>query len=136
MTREKALKLRALIEAAVSSLSDADALDGVELYPLYEVGKNYAQGDRFNFEGTLYKVIQAHTSQADWVPDSTPALYVEVAPEGEIYVWKRPTGAHDAYNQGDKVYYPEKPGNIYRCLFNGNIYSPDEYPAGWELVTE
>lgn len=135
MTREQALELRALIEEAAAFLSDEQALRGVVLYPAYQIGKAYAVGDRFNYEGVLYKVTQAHTSQVDWVPGNTPALYVEVTPDGVIGVWKRPTGAHDAYNQGDKVYYPEKPGNIYRCLFNGNVYSPDEYPAGWELVS-
>lgn len=134
MKKEEAMELRALIEAAVVSLSDTDALKGVVLYPLYKVGKAYSAGDRFNYNGTLYKVVQAHTSQADWIPGEAPALYVVVAPEGVIPVWTRPTGAHDAYNQGDKVRYPDANGTVYRSLINANVYSPEEYPAGWEIV--
>lgn len=134
MKKEEAMELRALIEAAVASLSDTDALKGVVLYPLYKVGKAYSAGDRFNYNGTLYKVVQAHTSQEDWIPSETPALYVVVAPEGVIPVWTRPTGAHDAYNQGDKVRYPDANGTVYRSLINANVYSPEEYPAGWEIV--
>lgn len=136
MTREEALRKRALIELASASLSDANALDGVELFPLYEVGKAYAVGDRFSYEKTLYKVVQDHISQIDWVPGNTPALYMVVVPDGEIPVWVRPTGAHDAYSQGDKVYYPDKNGRVYRSTIDANVYSPDEYPAGWEIVSE
>lgn len=42
----------------------------------------------------------------------------------------QPTGAHDAYNIGDIVKYN---GILYRSLINGNVYSPDTYPAGWEV---
>lgn len=136
MTREEALRKRALIELASASLSDTDALDGVELFPLYEVGKAYAVGDRFSYEKTLYKVIQAHISQIDWVPGNTPALYVVVVPDGVIPVWVRPTGAHDAYNYGDKVRYPDENGFVYKSLINANVYSPEEYPAGWEIASD
>ena len=48
-------------------------------------------------------------------------------------IWNRPSGAHDAYNKGDVVSYNEK---LYKSLIDGNTYSPDEYPAGWEEYTE
>lgn len=54
----------------------------------------------------------------------------EVEPEG-IPEWVQPSGAHDAYNIGDRVRYN---GTIYDSLINGNAYSPDVYPAGWKEV--
>ena len=45
--------------------------------------------------------------------------------------WSRPTGAHDAYNTGDIVDYN---GTLYKSLIEGNVWSPEEYPAGWEKV--
>lgn len=45
----------------------------------------------------------------------------------------QPTGAHDAYKKGDKVRYN---GKVYESLIDGNSYSPDAYPAGWQEVTE
>lgn len=43
-----------------------------------------------------------------------------------------PTGAHDAYNTGDKVTYN---GNRYVSRIDANVYSPEAYPAGWEKQT-
>lgn len=131
MTRDKALKLRKLIEKAAASLTDTDALGGIELYPAYAVGVEYTIGDRFRYGGKLYKVNQSHTSQADWFPDVTPALYTEVAAEGTIPVWKQPTGTQDAYNTGDKVHYPGTDSPVYESLIDNNVWSPEAYPAGW-----
>ena len=66
-----------------------------------------------------------------WEPDKTPALWTEVAKPGEIPVWRQPTGAQDAYQKGDKVHYPDAEGPIYESTMDGNVWSPDAYPAGW-----
>ena len=132
MTRSKALQLRALIEQAAASLSDTDALDGVELFPAWKDETEYALDVRVRYDGKLYKCVQAHTSQADWTPDKTPALWTEVAKPGEIPVWKQPTGAQDAYRISDKVHYPDKDGPVYVCIIDYNTYAPDIY--GWEKL--
>ena len=127
MTRGKAKQLRQLIEQLAVTLDDEAALTGVELFPTWVVGKAYAVSDRAQYNGTLYKCIQAHTSQADWMPSATPALWVVVSVD-EYPEWVQPTGAHDAYNIGDKVTYN---GQHYVCTSNANVYAPDVY--GWQL---
>ena len=127
MTRAKAKQLRQLIEQLAITLDDETALTGVELFPAWVVGRAYAVGDRVQYNGTLYKCVQAHTSQADWTPDVTPALWVVVSLD-EYPEWVQPTGAHDAYNTGDKVSYN---GQHYVCTSNANVYAPDVY--GWQL---
>ena len=134
MTREKALALRGLIEKAAVSLTDDDALSGVELFPAWTVGKAYAVDERIRCGEKLYRCLQQHTSQADWTPDATPALWTEVAKPGEIPIWKQPTGAQDAYNKGDRVHYPTKDDPVYESLIDANVYSPEAYPAGWMEV--
>ena len=126
MTRAKAKQLRQLIERIAVTLDDETALTGVELFPMWAIGKAYAVNDRTQYNGTLYKCIQAHTSQADWTPDATPALWVVVSVD-EYPEWVQPTGAHDAYNTGDKVSYN---GKRYVCTIDGNAYAPDVY--GWK----
>lgn len=135
MKRSKLLALRALIEKAAVSLPDEDALDGVELFPAWAADTAYAADVRVRFDGKLYRCVQAHTSQTGWEPDKTPALWTEVAKPGEIPVWKQPTGAQDAYNKGDKVWYPEKNTKIYESLIDANVYSPEAYPAGWKEIS-
>ena len=127
MTRAKAKQLRQLIEQLAVTLDDETALTGVELFPAWVVGKAYAVNDRAQYNGTLYKCVQAHTSQEDWTPDATPALWKTVSVD-EYPEWVQPTGAHDAYNIGDKVTYN---GQHYVCTSNGNVYAPDVY--GWQL---
>lgn len=134
ITRARAYQLRALIEQAATSLPDEDALEGIELFPAWAVGVAYTADTRIRYGGKLYRVVQAHTSQADWLPDSTPALYTEVAKPGEIPVWRQPTGAQDAYNTGDLVHYPDADGPVYRSTIDGNVWAPDAYPDGWEVV--
>lgn len=132
ISREKARELRKMIEKASASLGDSDALDAVELFPVWQTDTAYTVGIRVRYGDKLYKCVQAHTSQADWTPDKTPALWTEVAKPGEIPVWKQPTGAQDAYMTGDKVHYPTKDDAVYESTMDYNTYAPDVY--GWVMV--
>lgn len=129
--QEKARQLRPLIEKAAVSLPDEDALGGVELFPAWAADTAYSLDVRVRCGGKLYKCVQAHTSQSDWTPPDTPALWTEVAKPGEIPVWRQPTGAQDAYRLGEKVWYPEKDTTIYISKIDYNTYRPDVY--GWSV---
>ena len=131
MTREHAYKLRELMHKASVSLTDEDALDGIELFPLWAADTAYAPGVRVRYDEKLYRCEQAHTSQAGWEPPAVPALWTEVAKPGEIPVWKQPTGAQDAYMTGDKVHYPDADGPVYVSTADYNTWEPGVY--GWEL---
>ena len=131
MKRSELIKIRELIERAAASLTDDDAVQAPALFPAWAVGKTYTVGERVAYGGKLYKVLQAHTSQADWTPDTAVPLYVEVAKPGEIPVWKQPSGAQDAYNTGDKVHYPDAEGPVYISTIDANVWAPGVY--GWEV---
>ena len=128
MTREHARKLRQMIVKASASLPDEDALQSVELFAPWADETAYAVDDRIRYNGILYRCVQAHTSQTDWTPDITPALWVVVSLD-EFPEWVQPTGAHDAYNTGDKVSHLEK---HWISTMDANVYEPSVY--GWELV--
>lgn len=119
-----------MIEKAAQSLDDTDALDAVQIFPEWSGnGVEYPADKRIRYGGNLYRVVQAHTSQPDWTPDVTPALFAEVAKPGEIPVWRQPTGAQDAYMIGDKVHYPDNDGPVYESTVDNNVWQPDVY--GW-----
>ena len=132
MKREHAYKLRELLHKASASLTDEDALEGIELFPLWAADTAYAVDIRVRYEDKLYHCVQAHTSQIGWEPPATPALWTEVAKPGEIPVWKQPTGAQDAYNTGDLVHYPDAGGPVYVSTVDNNVWEPGVY--GWEVV--
>lgn len=83
MKREHAYKLRDMMHKAALSLDESDALDAVELFPAWQTDTAYTVGIRVRYGEHLYRCGQAHTSQADWTPDKTPALWTEVAKPGQ-----------------------------------------------------
>lgn len=122
------------------SLEEEKAMEVAYMYDPWEIGKSYSVGEFVTYgvngvgDPQLYKVAQAHTAQADWTPEATPALYVAIGLDDSGYtVWAQPTGAHDAYNKGDIVNYN---GTLYRSLIDGNVYSPEAYPTGWAVYSE
>lgn len=132
MDREHLYRLRNLIRKAAESLTDDDALDGVELFKPWQTDTAYVAGERLRYADKLYRVVQAHTSQADWTPDITPALYTDIAdPAEEWPEWRQPTGAQDAYAAGDKVSHNDK---HWISDVDGNVWEPGVY--GWTEVSE
>lgn len=137
---QAAEQLRKALQIFAQTLTDEMAMEVATVYPKYTVGKAYKTGEMFTYglnnvgDPQLYRVVQDHTSQADWTPDVTPALYTPIGLTEQGYpVWSQPTGGHDAYNIGDIVDYN---GTLYQSLIDGNVYSPETYPQGWEVYTE
>ena len=128
MKREYAIKYRHTIEAAAALQTDEAALDNIYLYPKWDTGIAVGVGDRYRYEDILYKCVQSHTTQADWTPDSTPALWAVVSLD-EWPEWVQPTGAQDAYQSGDKVSYG---GKHWISEIDNNTWAPDVY--GWAEV--
>lgn len=133
-------QFRKALQMFAATLSEEKAMEIAYVYAPWEIGKSYSVGDYLRYgendvgDPQLYKVVQDHISQEDWTPDITASLYDAIGLDDSGYpVWSQPTGAHDAYNIGDVVNYN---GVLYKSLINGNIYSPDAYPAGWEKYAE
>ena len=130
---EQAQAKKASIDTAGAMLTDEQAIEVIDLYDEWAVNKQVYAGNRIQFEGELYKVLQDHTTQADWTPDVTPALYVEVG-YGYREI-KENMMATEAFAKGEIGWWKEK-DNLYESLFDGNVYTPDSYPNGWQKVGE
>lgn len=112
---------------------DAKALAIQEFYDDWEVGVKYEVGTYIRYEGVLYKVITAHTSQSDWTPTSASSLFAKVLtdPTGEtINEWVQPDSTNP-YMTGDKVTFN---GKTYESVIDNNVWSPSAYPAGWKEI--
>lgn len=86
----------------------------------------------YDVESELDRVwveLRRIASIVDNMPEPTP----EPEPSEDVPDWAQPTGAHDAYQKGDKVRYN---GNVYESLIDGNVWSPDAYPAGWQKLVQ
>lgn len=67
------------------------------------------------------------------IEKGSPQEPIDPPVEEEYPEYKQPTGAHDAYNVGDKITFE---GKKYECLINGCVWNPHDYPQGWKLVEE
>lgn len=132
-------RTRALQRSLAASIPTNAVLEDIEdlaaAFPRWEdnVGRQVHPGEFYTYDGTnVYRVIQGHTTQADWSPPLVPALFLYLPPAGPggCPPFVQPTGAHDAYAIGDCV---EFEGANYVSLIDANTYSPSAYPAGWEL---
>lgn len=137
MDRTKIKMFRQFIEWMASQVDDATALEHPEAYPKWEIGKEYVKDERIRYEDVLYKVLQNHTSQADWTPDTAVSLYVRVSIE-EWPEWVQPQGSHDAYSKGDRVRHGlDSQGNErhWESLIDANVYEPSEsVPTLWKEI--
>ena len=128
---EKARELRALIEKAVQSLDDKDALECVCLYEKWNGnGVQYEAEKRVQDDGILYTVLQAHTSQPDWKPADAPSLFAKVLiPDPTVIPeWEQPESTNP-YMKGDKVAHN---GKTWVSDIDGNVWEPGVY--GWTEV--
>lgn len=130
---ERARMYRAKIEENATVMDDESAADFPALFPVWSTGITYEPGDRVRYGETLYKVLQEHTSQPDWNPESAPSLFAEILPgQGgtDIGEWVQPDSTNP-YMKGDRVIYE---GKIYESTIDGNVWSPADYPQGWKEV--
>jgi hypothetical protein len=90
----------------------------------------YALGNIRKQSGKLYKCVQAHTSQADWQPETASSLWANIAdPAEEFPEWSQPVGSHDAYSINDKV---KHNGAKWVSTVDANVWEPGAH--GWEVV--
>lgn len=119
---------------AFVAMAEAGTIDGVtagehaDLFSPWAYPVNYTVGQiRRYTDGKLYKCLQAHTSQADWTPDTAVSLWVSISdPAEEWPEWSQPLGAHDAYSKGAKVSHNWK---HWISDLDANVWEPGQY--GW-----
>ena len=75
---DEAARLKPYIEKGVQHLDDSEALKAKTLYPHWASDVSYANGTKLQYDKKLWRVVQAHTSQPDWTPDKTPALFERI----------------------------------------------------------
>lgn len=135
---QMAEQMRRALQMFAGSLTDAEALEVATVYDPWEVGKQYKLDDLLLYgenavgDPQLYRVISAHTSQADWAPDVAVSLFKAIGLDKEGHpVWAQPTGAHDAYNTGDIVNYN---GDLYESQIPGNTTVPGTDERYWKKL--
>lgn len=126
----KALKM--LDVNLTAMLTDKQAIKVPYIFPKWEIDKDYNKDERVIYQGVLYKVLQAHKSQATWTPTEAVSLFAKVliSDPDVIPEWEKPSSTNP-YMTGDKVTFN---GKTYVSKIDNNVWSPTEHPRGWEEV--
>ena len=130
---ELAQKLRPYIEKAALSLSDEDALEAIDLFPKWDPNHTqYLIDDKVKYNSILYRCLQSHMPQESWDPVSAPSLWAKVLiPDPNVVPeWEQPDSTNP-YQIGDRVMFE---GQVYESVISNNIWSPEQYPAGWKAI--
>ena len=118
-----------LIRQQINGLTvdDNTALRMVEFYPEWTSGTAYTVGYKVQYKGTLFKVLQDHTSQDGWEPNNAPSLWAKVLipDENVIPEWEQPDSTNP-YMTGDKVTHN---GKMWASEADNNVWEPGVY--GW-----
>lgn len=125
-------------------IDEVTANENINMFLPWELNVSYKIGDMRTFsireergeefveETKLYKCLQDHISQEGWEPTTAVSLWkVCGITENGIPEWSQPISTSDAYMIGDEVMYN---GVHYRSLIDNNVWAPDTYPQGWEIV--
>lgn len=136
ITRGTMLAFQAL--AAAGTITEDQAVENKTLFKRWEehIGQRAEPHTYWQHNGLLYRVNegQGHTIQADWPPDTAASLFSRIGnPEEEYPEWIQPTGAHNAYSEGDKVSHNGKRWVNTHPGQNTNSWEPGVY--GWTEVT-
>lgn len=130
MKRKKAEAFIVSLKALREAVNDEQAVLAIDLYPQWAIDVKYEIGDRVLYDSVLYKVLQAHTSQADWMPDVSVSLFAKILiPDPPVIPeWEQPESTNP-YMKGDKVTHN---GKTWVSNIDNNVWEPSVY--GWDEV--
>lgn len=132
MTRNEALRLRAIVEQAAASLPDKEASEGASLFPrLTKGGGLVSAGTRINWGGVIKRAaVDLWDTDAN-NPDNAPTLWEDIAYRQGYRIIPATITAGAAFAQGECGWWGDV---LYKSLIASNVWTPDAYPAGWEAV--
>ena len=127
---KEAEEIRQAIDVFAKNQTDETLLDNKAAFEFWRAEINTEKDKIYRYSENIYKCIQPHTTQEDWTPDKVPALFVKISLE-EFPQWVQPTGAHNAYNKGDKV---SDEGKHWISEMDGNIWKPGTVAGAWSKI--
>ena len=133
MTRAEALRLRAIVEQAAESLDDQTVSTAPTLLrKLKQDGKLVSAGTRINWGGTVKRAAVDLWDTAENTPDAAPTLWEDIDYRVGYRVIPVTITATAAFALGELGWWD---GKVYKSLLAANVYTPEQYPAGWEEQT-
>lgn len=132
MTREEALKLRGIVEKASTSLDDKTASEGVALFPRLKESKMLIKaGTRINWNGVLKRASVDLWDTAENNPDNAPSLWEDIEYKNGIRIIPVTFTTGTAFAKDEFGYWNDV---LYKSLIDANVWNPEQYSDGWEVL--
>lgn len=132
MKRAEALRIRAIVEQAAVSLDDKTASEAAMLFPrLKQDGALVAVGTRINHNGTIKRAAVDLWDTSENNPDNAPSLWEDISYMDGYRIIPETITAGAAFAKDECGWWK---GTLYRSLISANVYTPEQYAAGWEIV--
>lgn len=133
MTEQRAKWWRERIELASSTMTDKDASQSVELFrKLNQSGSLIAAGTRINWNGTVKRAAVDLWDTAENTPETAPALWEDILYRDGIRIIPKVITVGTAFALNELGWWGDA---LYKSLIAANVYTPEQYPAGWEIQT-
>ena len=128
----RARQLRKMIETLSANLSDADASTSAELFPrLKQDGSLVSAGTRINWGGKSKRAAVDLWDTAENNPDNAPTLWEDIGYRDSIRIIPETITAGLAFSKDELGWWGDV---LYRSTLDSNVWTPEQYPAGWEVV--
>lgn len=129
---ENARKLRVIIEKATASLDDATASEAPVLFPsLTNSGELVKTGTRINWKGTVKRAATDLWDTEANNPDNAPSLWEDINYREGFRIIPEILTVGTAFAKDEFGWWGDV---LYKSLIDANVYTPEAYPAGWEVV--
>ncbi len=134
ITISRARQLRKMIETLSANLSDADASTSAELFQrLKQDGSLVSDGTRINWGGTIKRAAVDLWDTAENSPDNAPDLWEDIGYRDGIRIIPETITAGLAFSKDELGWWGDV---LYKSILpNANVWTPEQYPDGWEEVT-
>ena len=123
-------KLHNEIMTILNNSSDQVRSEAVEIHDKWYIDTAYSVGEVIQFDGKLYRCLTAHTSQETWKPDVSPSLWTRIMYRDGIRIIPDVIEATQAFAKDEYGWWGD---DLYRSLIDGNVWTPQQHPAGWEF---
>ena len=132
MKKSEAIRLRGIVEQAAQSLDDKTASEAPALFQrmCYD-GSLIKAGARINWHGTLKMTTADLWDSVENNPVNAPTLWQDIAYKQGVRIIPATITVTEAFAKGERGWWHDE---VYESLIDANVYTPEQYPAGWALA--
>lgn len=121
------------IMQSLENKSDKERSEMPLLHDIWRIGRECKINEVYLYKGELYRCRQTHTTQEDWTPDITEALFKKLMYRDGIRIIPEVITTGDMFAKDELGWWGDA---LYKSLMDANVYTPEQYPTGWEVVTD